>query len=447
MKISIISLMIGITVLSVPAFASQRAVQDSGAYPLTVLVKHALEAQPSVAISFLDIERRHQETNMSKSSLYPTLDATSETSQKNKSDGDENNIENKISLAYRIADFGVRSNNIEKSESVEESSASDFLQSMNTTAKETTDAFLNIEKLKNILASIDEEKIFYKKMLNDFSELINSGVAMQSDLRKVQASIDALSTQELTYRSQADTELAKIRNMTGDAVTLENISRLPDVFDAYQFDTDSKSVIKQVMRDNPTWRSLQKNTDAAYSDIKAARAANYPTIDANVDYTDNNPSGDAEPDDYRDEVRFGVKIGFNIFNGFKNQSEESKFAARYGQSKLESDDFILKSRNSIDVSLSKYRSNLEALDIAKRSYDNADKMTELYKEEFNLGQKSLLDVISSRNELFQAHISMIESTYGIYQSKLEQMSQISTLLKVLQLQNDVIKPGSRSLLR
>ncbi|MBU9808396.1 TolC family protein, partial [Rahnella sp. SL6] len=95
MKISIISLMIGITVLSVPAFASQRAVQDSGAYPLTVLVKHALEAQPSVAISFLDIERRHQETNMSKSSLYPTLDATSETSQKNKSDGDENNIENK----------------------------------------------------------------------------------------------------------------------------------------------------------------------------------------------------------------------------------------------------------------------------------------------------------------------------------------------------------------
>ena len=297
------------------------------------------------------------------------------------------------------------------------------------------------------MASIDEEKLFYKKMLSDFSELINSGVAMQSDLRKVQASIDALSTQELAYRDQADAELARIRNMTGDAVTLENISRLPEVFDHYHFITDKENVMKKVMSENPTWKSLQKSTEAAYSDINAAKSANYPTIDANVSYSDNSPSSDANRDDYPDEFRVGVKVGLNIFNGFKNQAEERKFAARYGQTKLEADDFIIQSRNNIDVSLSKYRSNKEALDIAKRSYENAHKLTELYKEEFTLGQKSLLDLISSRNELFQANITMIESTYGIYQSKLDQMSQTAVLLKNLQLQHEVIQPGSRSLVK
>ncbi|PLR43745.1 TolC family protein [Chimaeribacter arupi] len=447
MKMSMAALLTGISLLSVPAFSAMPAGNSVGAYPLTVLVKHALEAQPSVAIASMEIERRHQETAMSKASLYPTLDATSEASQKNKEESEERNIENKITLAYRIADFGVRSNNIHKAQSIEESSASDFLQSMNDTAKSTTDAFLKIEKLKKIMASIDEEKLFYKKMLSDFSELINSGVAMQSDLRKVQASIDALSTQELAYRDQADAELARIRNMTGDAVTLENISRLPEVFDHYHFITDKENVMKKVMSENPTWKSLQKSTEAAYSDINAAKSANYPTIDANVSYSDNSPSSDANRDDYPDEFRVGVKVGLNIFNGFKNQAEERKFAARYGQTKLEADDFIIQSRNNIDVSLSKYRSNKEALDIPKRSYENAYKLTELYKEEFTLGQKSLLDLISSRNELFQANITMIESTYGIYQSKLDQMSQTAVLLKNLQLQHEVIQPGSRSLVK
>lgn len=50
--------------------------------PLNLLVQHALEAQPSVAIAAYEIERRHQETNMSKASLYPTLDITSEAMKK-----------------------------------------------------------------------------------------------------------------------------------------------------------------------------------------------------------------------------------------------------------------------------------------------------------------------------------------------------------------------------
>lgn len=421
---------------------------DEPLLSLNLLVQHALEAQPSVAIASYEIERRNQETNMSKAALYPTLDITSEASQKNTSDsGNEQNIENKAALNYRITDFGVRSSTIEKSEHIEESSRFDFMQTTIQTSSQTAACFMRIEKLKKILALIEQEKGFYKKMLGDFSELVGSGVAMQSDMRKVQVSIDTLSTQELGYRSQLETEIAKMRNLTGDRVTENNTLSLPDIFEKYKFVTDKKEVMGEIKRDSNTYLSLAKNIDAAKSDIQAAKNSNYPTIDASAGYTKNNPSADANPDDYKDEFKVGIKVGLNIFNGFKNQSEVGKFTARYTQSKLELDDFLIKTQNDIDVNQSKYQANVQALEIAKRSYDNADKLTDLYKEEFKLGQKSLLDLVSSRNESFQAHTTIIETTYGIYELKLEQMVQRSTLLKQLSIDNHNIRIGSRSLLR
>lgn len=52
-------------------------------------------------------------------------------------------------------------------------------------------------------------------MLETFSLLVSSGVAMQSDMRKVQVSIDALNTRSIMYQSMLDDEMYKMQNMTG----------------------------------------------------------------------------------------------------------------------------------------------------------------------------------------------------------------------------------------
>ncbi|EHJ4395947.1 TolC family protein, partial [Salmonella enterica] len=48
-----------------------------------------------------------------------------------------------------------------------------------------------------------------------------------------------------------------------------------------------------------------------------------------------------------------------------------------------------------------------------------------------LGQKSLLDLISSRNEAFQAYVSMVDSKYSLYMLKLQQLSLVFHLIDYL----------------
>lgn len=429
-----------------PVSLSVKADTTAGTLPLRTLIIHALNTQPSVAMASWETEMRHQETNMSKASLYPTLDASSEAMRKKTDEHDnEQNIENKLTLSYRVADFGVRSSNIDKAKHQEAASQYDFQQELLTVAQKTSDAYLAVEKTRQILAVIDGEKLFYKKMLSDFSELISAGAAMQSDIRKVQVSIDSLSTQELNYRAQLDTQLMMLRNMTGDYVTADNLGKLPEFFNKYIFNVHKDDVMKEIMKDNPTYLSLNKAVAAASADYSAAKSANYPVVDFNAGYTDNSPSKDAQQSDYQDEFKVGVKVGINIFNGFKNQSEAAKFSAKYTQAKLGLDDFLIRSRNSVDASVSKYQTGADSLVISTRSYENAGKLIELYKEEFKLGQKSLLDFISSRNEHFQAHLTMIESQFAIYQAKLDQMTQLAKLLPELYLTPGEIQPRSGAL--
>ncbi|VDZ81503.1 type-I secretion protein [Salmonella bongori] len=133
----------------------------------------------------------------------------------------------------------------------------------------------------------------------------------------------------------------------------------------------------------------------------------------------------------KDEFKTGINVSFNLFNGFRNAAQERKMVASYSQAKLQIDDFLIKTRYNIDSQLSRYSAAKETYAVAERSHLNALQLTELYEQEFQLGQKSLLDLISSRNEAFQAYISMVDSKYSLYMLKLQQLSLVFHLMDYL----------------
>ncbi|ECI5662285.1 TolC family protein [Salmonella enterica] len=417
------------------AFVMQGAhASEFAILPLSKLVDAALKHQPSVAISYYETEKKKSDLEATRASLYPTLDLSSGINNNRKeSSGDERNIENKISLSYRITDFGVRGANIRKSEYEKNSSDIDYEKTKNTVAQEVITNYYNISKYREMIDGINKEKEFYKNMLGTFSLLVSSGVAMQSDLRKVQVSIDALNTRSIMYQSMLDDEMYKMKNMTGMQLSPDQIQSDEhfDLFKKYIFVDSPEKLMNMVMKYNDDYKMLVSARKAASEDINAANSSYFPTVDLVSSYVQNNPSGSAKKSDYENEFKTGVNVSLNIFNGFRNSAQESKMVASYSQAKLQIDDFLLKTRYNIDSQLSKYSAAKETYLVAERSHKNALQLTGLYEQEFQLGQKSLLDLISSRNEAFQAYVSMVDSKYSLYMLKLQQLSLVFHLIDYL----------------
>lgn len=366
--------------------------------PLRDLVNAALTHQPSVAVSYYETEKKNSDLDLSRAALYPTLDLTSGLNNNRKeSSGTERNVENKVSLSYRITDFGVRGANIRKSEYERDNSKTDYEKTKNIVSQEVVTTYYNISKYREMIDGVNLEKEFYKKMLETFSLLVSSGVAMQSDMRKVQVSIDALNTRSIMYQSMLDDEMYKMQNMTGlnlSPVQIQSDEKF-NLFKKYIFVESPEKLMDMVMKYNDDYKMLVNTRKAATEDINAAKSSYFPTVDLVSSYVQNNPSGSAKKSDYEDEFKTGINVSFNIFNGFRNSAQERKMVASYSQAKLQIDDFLIKTRYNIDSQLSKYTAAKETYSVAERSHTNALQLTELYEQEFQLGQKSLLDLIQA----------------------------------------------------
>lgn len=259
-------------------------------------------------------------------------------------------------------------------------------------SQEVVTTYYNISKYREMIDGVNLEKEFYKKMLETFSLLVSSGVAMQSDMRKVQVSIDALNTRSIMYQSMLDDEMYKMQNMTGlnlSPVQIQSDEKF-NLFKKYIFVENPEKLMDMVMKYNDDYKMLVNTRKAATEDINAAKSSYFPTVDLVSSYVQNNPSGSAKKSDYEDEFKTGINVSFNIFNGFRNSAQERKMVASYSQAKLQIDDFLIKTRYNIDSQLSKYAAAKETYSVAERSHTNALQLTELYEQEFQLGQKVCL---------------------------------------------------------
>lgn len=181
--------------------------------------------------------------------------------------------------------------------------------------------YYNISKYREMIDGVNLEKEFYKKMLETFSLLVSSGVAMQSDMRKVQVSIDALNTRSIMYQSMLDDEMYKMQNMTGlnlSPVQIQSDEKF-NLFKKYIFVESPEKLMDMVMKYNDDYKMLVNTRKAATEDINAAKSSYFPTVDLVSSYVQNNPSGSAKKSDYEDEFKTGINVSFNILMGSEIQ--------------------------------------------------------------------------------------------------------------------------------
>ncbi|ECK3087869.1 TolC family protein, partial [Salmonella enterica] len=272
---------------------------------------------------------------------------------------------------------------------------------------------------------------YYNDRLHDFEYLVKSGESTESDLKKIQASIDSLNVQKISVNEKLDDELNTLNIYTNDLISRNNLTSVPSAISKYRFNMDGEAFLSLILKQNSKVLSADKKIDAAKSEYIASKDKFFPTVDFQAGYTDNTPSNDSDIDDYKDEFRVGVKVGWNIFNGFKDVSDTNKRRDMLNKTLADRDDLLKQVTLKIKSNAAQYRSGIESLKLANQSCRNARDLTSLYEQEFKIGQKSLLDLVTSRSELFRACSEIIESQYQVYTANLDQMLLGDMLIKTI----------------
>jgi adhesin transport system outer membrane protein len=190
---------------------------------------------------------------------------------------------------------------------------------------------------------------------------------------------------------------------------------------------DLNEARRQMLENSPVLRSAEADIVAAEKQYTSAQSNYYPRFDAELGRNaDNNIGGD---EGHNNGWEAMVRMRFNLYAGGSNKAD------------LQSKSYL--SSQALDIRNNALRQLNEELGLAWNAYNNANAQVPIaqqyveraasvrtsYQQQFSLGERTLLDLLDSENELFTAQQRLVQlknlQTYTQYRIK----ADMGTLLK------------------
>jgi adhesin transport system outer membrane protein len=154
------------------------------------------------------------------------------------------------------------------------------------------------------------------------------------------------------------------------------------------------------LRNNPALRAAAQNALASDVAVQTARAAYMPRVDlqgyASAGSNANGVTGDSRA------AGAAVALSYNLFKGGADSANEKRASLSALQARDLQDKACRDVRQTLSLAYSDVRSLNEKLTYEDRHRLSIEKTREAYRQQFDIGQRTLMDLLDTQNEFFQA---------------------------------------------
>ncbi|MGB5606079.1 MAG: TolC family outer membrane protein [Gammaproteobacteria bacterium] len=268
------------------------------------------------------------------------------------------------------------------------------------TALRAVEVYLDVLREEKLVRLAMENLDSHQKTYDRIRKRGESGVGRKSDTEQALGRLALAKTNLLAETNNQADATAAFENVVGQRpVGLEEPASM-----AHLLPADLDEVIKQALGNHPTLKSAEADVEAAHYQEKTAKSAFYPRVHLEVSGTENKDI-DGIPGPNRDG-QIMVRGRYNLTGG-------RDMARREETSYLLNEAREIRNRThrqvveSIQLSWNAYQTAKEQLEYFKAHVDASEAARNAYRKQFNIGQRSLLDVLDSENELFSAQIDYV----------------------------------------
>ena len=280
-----------------------------------------------------------------------------------------------------------------------------------------TNAYFNVLKAQDSLEFVVAEKKAIERQLEQTKQRFQVGLTAITDVHEAQANFDAAVAREI--RSQNDIEIAKeaLREITGayykklDGLNTERFdAALPSPKQAQGWVTKAEGNSLEL-------KAKQLLVESAKYDIKRANSGHYPTLNLTGSYSNSDKGMDSSAPGVNTSS-IGISLNVPLYSGGATSAAVKQAQANYV---IASEDMELTHRSVVRRVRSSYAdvvalvSSLRALEQSVISAESALKATQAG---FEVGTRTIVDVLNSTRNLYNAKRNLSNSRYDYVLSTL-----------------------------
>lgn len=334
--------------------------------------------------------------------------------------------EGDISVSQLLFDGGAAGGQVRRFGALTEGAAFSVTDAAETVGLRAGQTFVDVLRLREQLGVARENVAIHEKTLGDVSALADAGRGRRADVTQAEArrALAVSAVEQLV--GQLNQSESAYRYLTG---------RIPEALDAppelaSKLPVTPDQAVATALGSHPAVRAAEKDLEASQFDRESARARlAVPRVTIEAGSSRNRDiDGIAGPN--QDHYAM-LRLRYNLFRGFGDSERVRETEARIDEAFAQ----LGRVRNEIErdvrqawQALAADRSRLPQLEAYARA--SAD-VAEAYRLQFQLGQRSLLDVLNAENERFNATSNYLAGRSAVSAGEIRLLASVGRLLESL----------------
>lgn len=285
------------------------------------------------------------------------------------------------------------------------------------------EAYLNVLRRSELLVLAQANLAVHERTFTQIKIRSEGGIGRKADLDQAQTRLSL--TQANVAAAEANLREANISYNRIVGVMPDTLVK-PEIVEAPATMDDALSVS---LEKNPLLRSAQADIEAAQAQNRAAQSLYKPRLNFELGTSYNN---DMDGVNYKNNDAYAMlRMRYNLFNG---GADAAKIAETTIQIQ-EATEVLHRTQRQVEESLRlSWNAMITAQDRLpklKSTAEAAERTRDGYAQQFNLGQRTLLDLLDSENELYNGRANYLDAQYVDLFSRFRLMADMGKLLEGL----------------
>ena len=398
-----------------------------------VLVK-ALSEHPQAQAARSRLLARQESVKAAKASYFPTLALTTGIGQQRKgSEGDtsENNnvlkVRKEASLAIRqnlFSGFGTISavQNAEKQAMAEQWRLRNTYDEL---ALRVIDVYLKVLERRDQLELAEKNLKLHHEIYEQIKQRTAQGVARQSDLAQIEGRRARANANIISARNNLMDSESEYFSLVG--VEAKNLEQ-PGSYNL-PLPGSLEEALQVAKANNPGLKAAELDTRSARDQYKELRAAHFPTLDFEMDRSWRH-NADGALGVGNDMVAM-LRMRYNLFNGGGDQARLQESAYKVEENLAQKERAMRSMEERLRIAWAALMLTGQQKHFLALHEKSSEETVAAYQEQFNIGKRTLLDLLDGENELFQSSGSLISAVYQEAFARYRVLAETGRLLGVL----------------
>ncbi|MGV3554451.1 MAG: TolC family protein [Croceibacterium sp.] len=340
-------------------------------------------------------------------------------------------LELSLGAEWTVLDFGRRRGELLRQAARVDGASLRVVERSEFIALQIARQYLDVLLQQRVLAASQDNALFHQTLVTDLGTGVDQGSISVADRQQAEERLQSALVRQEEASQDLDAAVITLRRLTG--LDISQVTVPPNLSSAMAPSLDA--AVGLTRTNNPLVREAIADVDAANALAASAEGDLYPTVGLEV----RGRIGD-DIDGFQGEtndVQARAVMRWNIWDGGINRAKLQEMIRRSSQARYRLHQMQREAEEDVRTAWSRLQSQGQIIEALTRQSQVSDDLLLSYRSQFNVGRRSLLDVLDAQNTRYNTQVRLETARFSQLFAQYQALAATNDFLDALS-----IAPGT-----